>query len=399
MSDSIFSIIGLKTKSLLDKKLNLTGGTLTGSLILNGSPTSDNEAANKAYVDGVSQAASSIGGELDTTQAAAGLGTDGTYTANASANYLKTVTTLKAADEALDAQVFTNTSAITTINGTSTGLGTKANLSGATFTGNIAVGATGEGNGKNLDVYGSTTLHGNLTVSGSTTSVSTTNADIKDSLISLSKGAGAATVATNDAGLLIERGSDESNVAFFWDEGEDKFKFATTTGASDATDLSGASLTTDLAPIAAGNANLNDVVANTLQVGSVDLGTTSQFDAVFVEVSDESLTHDIGSWVDETYWANGFGGSTDTDVEVSPSQVLGSATFSQTVGSSPDAKFVISRGALPVSYATISDPDTEVGTAYDVTISCSDAKGLVVDDEFELISGTDTLVKFKVTSL
>ena len=82
------------------------------------------------------------------------------------------------------------------------------------------------------------------------------------------------------AGLLIERGSDESNVAFFWDEGEDKFKFATTTGASSATDLSGAALTTNLAPIQAGDASLNDVVANTLKVGSVDLGTTDEFNDI-----------------------------------------------------------------------------------------------------------------------
>ena len=31
--------------------LKLSGGTLTGDLILNGNPTSDNVAANKKYVD------------------------------------------------------------------------------------------------------------------------------------------------------------------------------------------------------------------------------------------------------------------------------------------------------------------------------------------------------------
>ena len=50
--------------------------------------------------------------ELDDTQAGAGLGTDGTYSANSSTNYLQSVSTLKAADEALDAQIKTNADAI-----------------------------------------------------------------------------------------------------------------------------------------------------------------------------------------------------------------------------------------------------------------------------------------------
>ncbi len=43
--------------------------------------------------------------EIDAIETGAGLGTDGTYTANSSTNYLKTVTSLKGADEALDAQL------------------------------------------------------------------------------------------------------------------------------------------------------------------------------------------------------------------------------------------------------------------------------------------------------
>lgn len=34
-----------------DKYLKLSGGTMTGDLILNGVPTADNQAATKAYVD------------------------------------------------------------------------------------------------------------------------------------------------------------------------------------------------------------------------------------------------------------------------------------------------------------------------------------------------------------
>lgn len=43
--------------------------------------------------------------EIDATQTGAGLGTDGTYTANGSTNYLTAATSLKSADELLDSQI------------------------------------------------------------------------------------------------------------------------------------------------------------------------------------------------------------------------------------------------------------------------------------------------------
>lgn len=53
-----------------------------------------------------------IQSELDATQAGAGLGTDGTYTANGGANYISTATSLFNADQLLDAQVKANADAI-----------------------------------------------------------------------------------------------------------------------------------------------------------------------------------------------------------------------------------------------------------------------------------------------
>ena len=50
--------------------------------------------------------------ELDNTQSGAGLDADGGYTANASTNYISTATSLKSADEKLDAQVKVNADAI-----------------------------------------------------------------------------------------------------------------------------------------------------------------------------------------------------------------------------------------------------------------------------------------------
>ena len=70
------------------------------------------------------------------------------------------------------------------------------------------------------------TVTGDLTVSGTTTTVNTTTLSVQDPVIFLSSGAsGSASV---DSGLVIERG-DDTNVAFVWDENEDEFgAFATT---------------------------------------------------------------------------------------------------------------------------------------------------------------------------
>ena len=58
--------------------------------------------AIKGYVDGK---LSTIQAELDTTQTGAGLNTNGTYTANASSNYIQTASSLKDADTKLDAEI------------------------------------------------------------------------------------------------------------------------------------------------------------------------------------------------------------------------------------------------------------------------------------------------------
>ena len=70
------------------------------------------------------------------------------------------------------------------------------------------------------------TVTGNLTVNGTTTSIQTTNQIVKDALIEL--GNGTSGTPSNDAGIVIERGS--ANNAFIgFDESEDKFIVGTGT--------------------------------------------------------------------------------------------------------------------------------------------------------------------------
>jgi len=69
-------------------------------------------------------------------------------------------------------------------------------------------------------------MSGNLTVNGTTTSIQTTNQVVKDALIEL--GNGTSGTPSNDAGLVIERGSS-ANAFIGWDESADKFIVGTGT--------------------------------------------------------------------------------------------------------------------------------------------------------------------------
>jgi len=94
------------------------------------------------------------------------------------------------------------------------------------FQNNVTVGTNSVP--RNFKVYGTTettsdlTVGGNLTVNGTTTTLSTSTLEVEDNFVHLSKGANAGTY-NNDSGLYFERGTGEDATAFIWDESEDKF--------------------------------------------------------------------------------------------------------------------------------------------------------------------------------
>ncbi len=319
---SLLTQLGQKTKVELDKKLALAGGTMTGALTLSGAPTSSLHAATKAYVDSVSSSVTSLQSEVDATQTGAGLGTDGSYSANSSTNYLGSVASLKAADEALDSQlktvadavssndsdisslqssVSTNSSDISTlqsnvssndsdisslqsdvstlqsnVSSNDSDISTlQSNVSSndsdisalQTATGSLASDGNSASFSGNISAANAT-FSGNLTVNGTTTSVNTTNIDVSDSIMNLSKGAASGTNASNDGGFIVERGSSESNVALIWDEGDDKFKVLTTSATAAATDISSTDSSAAAAKFDA------DLYHN-----GTELGTVAEFEA------------------------------------------------------------------------------------------------------------------------
>ena len=80
--------------------------------------------------------------------------------------------------------------------------------------------------------FNNAVISGDLTVNGSTTTVSSTNTTIEDSLLEL--GTGTTGAPSNDAGIVIERG-DESNVFMGWDDSASAFMFASTTATGSST--------------------------------------------------------------------------------------------------------------------------------------------------------------------
>ena len=87
------------------------------------------------------------------------------------------------------------------------------------------------GSGTNTITFDSlnVSVSGNLTVGGTSSTISTTNTTIEDNIIELNTGASA---NTNNAGIIIERGTAGDNAAIVWKEDTDSFIVGTTTATA-----------------------------------------------------------------------------------------------------------------------------------------------------------------------
>ena len=98
---------------------------------------------------------------------------------------------------------------------TQTALNLKANLAGPTFTGTTNAAA--------LTTTGNVIVGGDLTVSGTTTTVNTETIDLADNFINLNSNASG--TPSQDAGISIDRGSS-TDANLFWDEGVDRWSLS-----------------------------------------------------------------------------------------------------------------------------------------------------------------------------
>jgi hypothetical protein len=145
---------------------------------------------------------------------------------------------------------------------------------GAVTSAKLAANSVTAGKLANNLTYGSDfTVTGNLTVSGTTTSVSTTNTRVEDAIIALS--AEATGSASVDSGLLINRGADD-NQAMIWDESEDRFVFANV-GAEDG-DTAGNVTISSYAPVQMGALTVTTINASSTITGDVTGDLTGNAD-------------------------------------------------------------------------------------------------------------------------
>jgi len=163
-------------------------------------------ASIKAYVDGeitgVNSGAGNIQSELDATQAGAGLGADGAYNADAARAYIGAAVSLDEADELLSVQLATTAAGLAAeITARGTADSDEATARGAADTalsgrldvleGSGAIQGVGTGSSPS---FTDLVVSGNLTVSGTTTTLDVSELLVEDVLIRMASGAGALAV-------------------------------------------------------------------------------------------------------------------------------------------------------------------------------------------------------------
>ena len=112
-------------------------------------------------------------------------------------------------------------------------------------------------------------VSGNLTVGGTSTTVSTTNTTIEDNIIELNSGL---SQSLNDSGIIIERGSTGDNAAIVWDESGDTFKLGTTT-ATGADKSGGITVTAGALEVAAFTATTGTFSGAVTMSGGITTGS------------------------------------------------------------------------------------------------------------------------------
>ena len=212
-----------------DIVISASANTITGMTTT--APSADGDVSNKKYVDDSIAAISTTAisqGNSNVTVTDSGTGSIAVSAdATEVANFAVAATTITATGNinltaGADVAIPNN---IGVLFGTG---GEKIESDGTdltvTSTGALNLNATGE-----TSVSGALTVSGNLTVNGTTTTNNSVNLTVDDNIIELNSGISA---SSNDAGIIIERGSTGNNACILWDESADKFTMGTTTATA-----------------------------------------------------------------------------------------------------------------------------------------------------------------------
>ena len=172
------------------------------------------DAQAKANADGVSANATAI----DTIETSAGLNANGTYIAETNSNYIDDAKSLAEADSLIDAQVGTNAGNIAT---------NATNITSLTNDKYDKAGGT---------ISGAVTITGNLTVQGTTTTVSSTEVSVADNTIEVNL-ASDGSVTASTGGFNVNRGNNDDGdphpkAGLIWDNDESKWELKLGTAAA-----------------------------------------------------------------------------------------------------------------------------------------------------------------------
>ena len=215
--------------SVGDIVISASANTITG--LTTAAPSADGDVANKKYVDDSLGSLSSSSISSNNTNV--------TVTDSGTGKVEITADGTEVADFAVAATTITATGNINLTAGADVAIpndvgvlfgtgGEKIESDGTdltvTSTGALNLTVTGQ-----TSVSGALVVTGDLTVNGTTTTNNSVNLTVDDNLIELNSGISA---SSNDAGIIIERGTTGNNACIIWDESADKFTMGTTTATA-----------------------------------------------------------------------------------------------------------------------------------------------------------------------
>ena len=296
--------------------------------------------------------------------------------------------------------------------------GTSNEVEVAESSGTITVGLPND-----VTIGNNLTVTGNLDVNGTTTTIDTTNTTVTDSIIELANGTSGSP--SNDAGIIIERGSAD-NAFIGFDESADKFIVGTGsfTGADtgnltistgtlvanlegEASGIGATAVTGLTAETSQDNSDLVIIyddsasalrkmtVGNLLQNAGAFNSWTLQGDAGSNQTVNDGNTVDIAGGTGITTTA----GATDTlTVAVDDTIITGQGTYSGTVDTTNDFVLVYDHSATALKKIAVSDLNSAsgAGTMSNFTIAADSGSNQVVADANTLTltggSGIDTSV-------